>query len=125
MDEQSARSLYHQKIQNMIDSLLPFGAGPITDHRLRFALEQVAQTAFSAGKSYGLMNLLTADEAAVELDVSPRRMRAIIKLRHERFGTGRQAGKVWLIHRDELDALRPGPEGWPRGRSRKSGAGEK
>lgn len=118
MDETSARSLYEQKIQSMVDSLLPHGAGSISDHRLRFALDQVAQTAFSAGKSYALLNLLTAEQAAEEIGVSPRRMRALIKTRHERFATGRQIGKTWLIHRDELEALRPGPEGWPKGRAR-------
>lgn len=119
MDEKSARDQYNQKIQTLIDSLLPYGAGPITEHRLRFALDQVAQTAFTAGKSYALMNLLTAEEVAEELGVSPRRMRALIKTRHERFATGRQVGKTWMIHRDELESLRPGPEGWPKGRTRK------
>ncbi|MFA5836190.1 MAG: helix-turn-helix domain-containing protein [Bellilinea sp.] len=118
MDENSARSLYEQKIQVMIDSLLPYGAGSITDHRLRLALNQIAKTAFSAGKSYALLNLLTAEQAAEEIGISPRRMRALIKTRHDRFGAGMQFGKSWLIHRDELDALRPGPQGWPKGKSR-------
>jgi hypothetical protein len=98
---------------------LPNGAGPLTDHRLRFALDQVAQVAFTAGESYALMSLLTADEAAELIGVSSRRMREIIRVRHERFGVGMQIGKSWLIRQSELDSLRPGPGGWPKGRSRK------
>src|SRR5574340_795842 len=116
MDENSARGLYQQKIQTLIDSLLPNGAGPITDHRLRFALDAVAQEAFSAGRAYALTNLLTVEEAADEIGVSRRRMVEIIRTRNDRFGTGMKFGKSWLIHRDELESLRPGPEGWPKGR---------
>lgn len=124
MNESDARGLYKQKIHAMIDSLLPYGAGPMTEHRLRLALDQVAQTAFTAGRSYALLNLLTVEQAALEIGVSRRRMAEIIRTRHERFATGMRVGNSWLIHRDELESLRPGPEGWPRGRSRKQGADE-
>lgn len=59
MNEQSARSLYEQRITNLIVSLLPNGAGTITETRLRFALDQVAQVAFSAGHDFALSNLGT------------------------------------------------------------------
>lgn len=121
MNETDARGLYMDRINRMIESLLPHGAGPMTEHRLRHALDQVAQVAFSAGRSYALTNLLTVERAALEIGVSRRRMAEIIRTRHDRFGSGMRVGKSWLIHRDELETLRPGPEGWPRGRSRKRG----
>lgn len=57
MDEQSARSLYEQRIKLMVESLLPNGAGTLTETRLRYALEQVAQAAFTSGHDYALSNL--------------------------------------------------------------------
>ena len=57
MNEQSARSLYEQRIKTLIESLLPNGAGTITETRLRFALDQVAQVAFTAGQDFALSNL--------------------------------------------------------------------
>jgi excisionase family DNA binding protein len=119
MNENDARGLYNDRINRMVDSLLPNGAGPMTEHRLRHALDQVAQVAFSAGRSYALTNILTVEQAAEEIGVSRRRMAEIIRTRHDRFGTGMRVGRSWLIHRDEIESLRPGPEGWPRGRSRK------
>lgn len=108
-------------IQTLIVSLLPNGAGPMTEQRLRYALDQVALLAYEAGRSYALQNLLTVERAAEEIGVSRRRMAEIIRTRHEQYGTGMRVGKSWLISRDELESLRPGPEGWPRGRSRKRG----
>lgn len=57
MDEQLARSLYEQRIQTLIDSLLPNGAGALSETRLRYALDNVAQVAFSAGHDFALSNL--------------------------------------------------------------------
>lgn len=57
MDEQSARSIYEQRIQTLIASLLPNGAGTISETRLRYALDNVAQVAFSAGHDFALSNL--------------------------------------------------------------------
>lgn len=120
MDEKSARGLYQKKMTTIIETLLPHGAGSITEHRLNWALDQVAQEAFSAGRAYALTNLMTVEEAAIEIGVSRRRMAEIIRTRHDRFGTGMRVGNSWIISRDELDALRPGPEGWPKGRPRKT-----
>ena len=110
----------NQIISREIENLFPLGTGDaFTISRLHAALESVAQKSFDLGRNYGLTNLLTVDEAALEIGVSPRRMRALLKDRHERFGVGAQFGQVWIIHRDELDQLRPGPQGWTPGRSRK------
>lgn len=57
MDEQSARSLYEQQIKTLIESLLPNGAGALTEARLRYALDNVAQVAFTSGHDYALSNL--------------------------------------------------------------------
>ncbi len=57
MDEQSARSLYEQRIKTLIESLLPNGAGTLSETRLRYALDNVAQVAFTAGHDFALSNL--------------------------------------------------------------------
>lgn len=57
MDEQSARTLYEQRIATLISSLLPNGVGTISEVRLRHALDNVAQVAFSAGHDFALSNL--------------------------------------------------------------------
>lgn len=57
MDEQSARSTYEQRIKTLIESLLPDGAGILTETRLRYALDSVAQVAFTAGHDFALSNL--------------------------------------------------------------------
>lgn len=116
MDEQSARSLYEQRINTLVESLLPNGGGSLTATRLRTALSQVAQVAFSAGSDYTLMSLLTADEVAEQLGVSVRRVRAIAKIKHEQFGTGWQVPGTsqWLFKPSEIESLRPGKSGRPR-----------
>lgn len=107
------------KIQTLIDSLLPNGAGTMTEIRLKTALEQVAQVAFSEGKNYGLSGLLSAEEVAERLGVNRRRALFLIKERHERFGVGRMIGSAtWTVHVDELPMLQPGPVGWKKGRPR-------
>lgn len=57
MDEQSVRSLYEKRITTLVESLLPNGAGTLTETRLRYALDNVAQVAFSAGHDFALSNL--------------------------------------------------------------------
>lgn len=117
MDEQSARSLYEQRINKLVKSLLPNGAGTISATRLQTALSQVAQVAFSAGESYALTSLQTADDVAEQLDVSVRRVRAIAKIKHEQFGVGWQVPGTsqWLFRPSEIESLRPGKSGRPRG----------
>lgn len=125
MNEQSARSLYRQKIDQMVDTYLPNGAGTINEHRFRNALDQVAQTAFSAGRSYALLNILTTDEALEEINqllradgrrpISRRRLLAIAKYEHDRFAVGRQISRgTWLFAREEIDNLMPVESGHRR-----------
>jgi hypothetical protein len=115
MNEQSARSLYEQRINNLVESLLPNGAGTLTETRLRTALSQIAQVAFSAGESYALLSLLTIDEVAEQFGVSVRRVRAIAKIKHEKFGIGYQVPGTnqWLFRPSEIESLRPGVVGRP------------
>lgn len=112
MDEKSARSLYEQKIDQTIGAFLPNGAGAMTDVRLRHALDQVAQIAFSAGESYALMSLMTSDDVALQLGVSVRRIRAIAKIKH--VGYQVPGTSQWLFRPSEIETLRPGPAGRPR-----------
>ena len=104
------------RINSLVDSFLPNGAGPMNEIRFRIALNQVAQVAFREGRAYGLMNLLSADDVAEQLGVSKRRAQAIIIDRHERFGIGAKMGRDWFVHIDELEQLRPGPSGRPKGK---------
>lgn len=105
-----------QRIQTLIASYLPNGAGTMTETRLRSALEQVAQVAWQEAENDVLMNLLTVDQAAEMIGVSVRRMRAIAQVRHERFGIGWKVPGTrgtWLFRPQEIEALRPGPSGNP------------
>jgi len=79
MDEQSARSLYEQRIENIVTSLLPHGAGTLSETRLRFALSQVAQVAFSAGHDFALFNL-TSKAGSVSSDAKQKSSRENGKL---------------------------------------------
>lgn len=115
MNEQSARSIYEQKINQYIQSLLPNGAGTITETKLRHVLDNVAQTAFLVGQDYALSSLLTVDDVAEQLGVSVRRVRAIAKIKHEQFGIGFQVPNTaqWLFRPSEIESLRPGVVGRP------------
>ena len=96
-----------QRIEQALATMFPHGEGRTTRPRVEHHLRQVAQVAFREGKSYALMGLMTAQDVADHFDISVRRARALIANRHERFGTGMQVGKQWLVHRDELDQLAP------------------
>jgi hypothetical protein len=116
MDENSARTIYEQEINNQVKSLLPNGAGSMTETRFRHALDIVAHRAFTSGENYALMSLMTSDDVALQLGVSVRRIRAIAKIKHERFGIGYQVPGTsqWLFRPSEIESLRPGPVGRPK-----------
>jgi len=94
-------------ITNVLDQLFPNGAGHINYHRAKWALNKIAQIAFTAGRNYSLMGLMTAQDVADHFKISHARARALIQNRHERFGIGMKFGSSWLIHRDELPDLEP------------------
>ena len=115
MDEQSARSIYEQKINQYVQSLLPNGAGNITETKLRHVLENVAQTAFSVGQDYVLSSLLTVNDVAELFGVNVSRVRAIAKQKHE-LSIGYQIPNTnqWVLRPSEIESLRPGSVGRPR-----------
>jgi hypothetical protein len=115
MDEQSARSLYGQRIETLIESLLPNGAGTITESNFRHAMNTVAEIAFSSGQDYALSNLLTVNDLAELFGVNASRIRAIAK-RHAEFGVGWKIPKTnqWLFQPDEIEKLRPKTVGRPK-----------
>lgn len=114
MNRDQADQMIAGEIRKMIDTLMPNGGGTtLTEHRLRFALEQIGKKSFEVGRSYALLSLMTSGQMAETLGVSLRRMQAIAKDRHARFGTGFQVrGKdPWLFTPEETETLRPGKPG--------------
>jgi hypothetical protein len=116
MDKTQIDLLLNQNIDTLIQSLIPNGSGPVTEPRLRWALETIAKEAFSAGGSYQLSNILTVDDIATRFGVSLRRAKALAMDRHERFGIGRKIGatNVYVFSIDDLPALSPGPSHRPK-----------
>lgn len=108
--------IVEHKIEQTISDHLPYGGGPMTDVRLRSALDVVAKTAWREAEAQVLLNLLTVEDVAEQLGISPRRVRAIAAHRHERFGIGWKVPGTrgtWLFRPEELDSLRPGLPGNP------------
>jgi hypothetical protein len=104
-----------EKISSKIDSLVSENQNqPLAPEELKSLLEQVSQIAFSEGKTYALANLLDQDQVAQEFGVSRTRAQALIKNRHDRLGVGLKIGGAWVVSRDDLEALRPGPVGKPK-----------
>jgi hypothetical protein len=62
-----------------------------------------------------LSTLLTIDDVAKRLQLSPRRIRALAAVRHTTHGIGYQVPGTaqWLFWPHEVDALRPGKPGRP------------
>ena len=77
------------------------------ERRIAHWLNQVAQVAYREGRNDALMGIMTAEDVAEHYHITPRRARALIRNRHERFGVGMKAGNVWFINRDELHDLEP------------------
>lgn len=109
-----ADALITGEIDRLVGALLPHGAGPITEHRLRWALDQIAQRARTIGRDEALLSLRTVEDAAAAWNVSERRARAHIAHLHDRWSVGMQVGKTWLVTQDEIDRHAPGPAGRPR-----------
>jgi hypothetical protein len=99
--------IVQDRVEQAMQAMFPHGAGRVSHTQVRHHLEQIAEIAFQAGKHEALMGLMTASDVAAHFDVSERRARALIRNRHERFGTGMQVGNTWLVHRDELETLEP------------------
>lgn len=107
MNKEQHTQIIDRHIQNALDSMFPHGEGRIGRTRVEHHLRQVAQYAFTEGRNYALLNLMTVRDVAEHFQISERRARALIRNRHERFGAGMRVGNQWLIHRDELPDLKP------------------
>lgn len=104
-----------QEIAATVDRLLPHGGGAtVTEHRLRSALDVLAQRIANHTRAYELLGIRTSDELAAEWGVTKRRVQAHVQMLHERFGVGRKIGSVWMLSADEAERHRPGPAGRPR-----------
>lgn len=102
--------LTHSHISQAVDDLLNgLGAGMVTEHRLRAALERLAHRVAADTENQVLLGLKTADELAEQFNVTPRRMRAIIRNRHKRWGSAWQVPGTnqWLVRPSEIESMRP------------------
>jgi len=109
MDRNTYEGIVEREIQKAMDAMFPYGAGHTTHTRARHWLETIAKIAFDQGGAYALMSLLTVEEVAERFGVTPRRVRAIAKHRHERFGIGWQVPGTnqWLFRPEEMEVLEP------------------
>lgn len=102
-------------ITELIDSLLPHGAGSLTASRLRWALEQVGQVAYSEGAHDALKSLRTTEDAAAAWSVNRQRANAHVRRLHERYAVGMRVGaRTWILTQQEIDAHPPARPGRPR-----------
>jgi len=106
---QQHESVVNDTIARQMEALFPLGAGQASSGRVEHALRQVAERAFQVGGSYALLSLLTVEDVAGILHVSPRRVRALARQRHTRFGVGWQVPGTsqWLFRPEEIEQLRP------------------
>lgn len=109
MDKTAHWRVIEQDISRAMDAMFPYGAGNTTHHQVRHHLNRISQVAFREGQSYALLSLMTADEVAERFGITPRRVRAIARNRHDRFGIGWQVPGTnqWLFKPEEIEHLQP------------------
>lgn len=118
MDKETHQSVITQEIENAMAALFPHGAGPASYALVQHMLDKIAHVAFRNGRAYALLSLLTVEEALEHVNarlesqdehpISRRRLAAIIRNRHERFGLGmRLSGGQWLVRAEDIDSLMP------------------
>ncbi len=101
---ENASEVVADRIALLVETLLPHGGGgTLTEVRLRWALDQVAQVAYAEGVADGLRRLRTADDAAEAWGVTPSRARAHIARLHKRWSVGSKIGGVWLLTQAEIE----------------------
>lgn len=115
MNAEQYQSLVQSEIQSTIDRLMPHGGdAAITEHRLRSALDVLAQRIANHTRAYELLGIRSSDELAAEWNVTKRRVQAHIAKLHERFGVGRKIGRDWFLSAAEAESHRPGQVGRPQ-----------
>lgn len=104
--------LIESTIARALDSL--FGDMPaktITRQRAEHALRIAAQHIATDSVNMTLLSLLTTDDMAATLNVTPRRVRALAKAR----GVGWQVSRgTWIFRPNDVERLRPYGVGRPR-----------
>lgn len=108
MDE--LQELIERETSTVIDTVMEgLPARTVTEARLRAILTPAMQRVSRDGENYALTSLMTVEDVAAILGISARRVRAIAKNRHERFGTGWQVPGTtqWLFRPSEIDLLQP------------------
>lgn len=100
--------IVQQRIDSLVEGLLPYGAGNITETRMRTALDQVAQIAYREGDNQALLSLMTTEDMAAKLNVTPRRVRALAARRRVGWQVSRH---TWIFKTSDIESLRPGPPG--------------
>lgn len=116
MNREAHEQVINNRITQGMDAMFPYGTGRAPHTAVRHWLDNVAQVAFREGGTYALMSLLTVEDIAGTLGVSTRRVRAIAKNRHERFGIGWQVPGTnqWLFRPEEMEQLQPDEKYRPR-----------
>lgn len=99
--------MYNEFIASKIDELTAHDPENVMTRNM---LEIIAEYAYAEGRHDALAGLMTVEQVAEEFGVSRRRASAIIQHHHERFGLGRRFNSSWLVHRDELESMRPDPK---------------
>ena len=100
-------TITQDRINRLIEAITPQGAATITETKLRHALEQIAQVAYTQGEINSLMGLLTIQDVAEHYGISERRARALAANRHEKFGAGMKVEGGWIFRPEELSGLAP------------------
>lgn len=112
MKRDDHESIVNSEIEHQTQILFPYDEGRTGRLHVERALHAVARRAFEEGRAYALTSLLTVDDLAAEFRVSPRRVRALAQVAHDRYGTGWQTPRgEWLFTPEEVEILRPGPPG--------------
>lgn len=109
---------YSQLVKAAADDLLGGQvARTITADRVEHAMSQLAQRVAQQANDGVLLSLLTTEDVAEKFEITPRRVRAIVKRLNER---GQRVGwlvpgtRQWLFKPEELSLLEPGKPGRPR-----------
>ena len=113
MDKRTYDALIEQSITDAIGELLPRGAGPISEVRLRSTLTKLAQRVANHTRAYELLGIRTSEELAEEWNVSKRGVQKRIEAAHARFGVGRKIGRDWVLSAAEVEQYAPPPPGRP------------
>jgi hypothetical protein len=112
MDHQQIVS---DEIDRALNALFPYGDGSTSRNLVEYELRKIGEVAFHEGTASALLSLQTVEDAATTLGVSPRRVRTLAAVAHDRWSIGRQIARgVWLFTPDEVEQLRPGKPGRPK-----------